>query len=433
LEGFSADETAALRFAAFLGSLRQSVERLDVILSLNQDIWESAFVPRLSGGLADRLSEVVIELEPLKEEEMVALLESRVPGMGRDILDKIQLSNAGTHSRGLIRAAAVTWDSPAAFPPPVPVVTPVFVSSVERVAPAVQEVAGPIDTPPAVVPVSIAEAAPTAFSLPESPVFTPPAESALTFTLPERKLPEPQPPVPPVELVFRPQWVEVPPPTPVFETPTEQEPVPVDVLPEPKPIRLEPEIPEFRPFSVPQEAPAIEVASHEVVEDSGWPVPAFSVPAENPFARFAAKKTSAPAFHFETPATPVQPAEAAPVPVFRSPFQMEAPEPIAAPAFQPSAQPAAQAPQPFAIPATPAFQVPSAPASSFVPASIVQETAPAAHDFPYGNSQAPAFEPAPQPAASVPAPEASSVPAADTDRVDELLRQFRERYGRGGL
>ena len=64
LEGFSTDETAALRLAAFLGSLRQSVERLDVILSLNQDIWQSAFVPRLSGGLADRLSEVVVELEP---------------------------------------------------------------------------------------------------------------------------------------------------------------------------------------------------------------------------------------------------------------------------------------------------------------------------------------------------------------------------------
>ncbi len=83
LEGFSSDETAALRLAAFLGALRQSVERLDVILSLNQDIWQSAFVPRLSGGLTDRLSEVVIELNPLTEEEMLALLESRVPGWER--------------------------------------------------------------------------------------------------------------------------------------------------------------------------------------------------------------------------------------------------------------------------------------------------------------------------------------------------------------
>ena len=430
LEGFSADETAALRFAAFLGSLRQSVERLDVILSLNQDIWESAFVPRLSGGLADRLSEVVIELESLKEEEMVALLESRVPGMGRDILDKIQLSEAGTHSRGLIRAAAMTWDSPAAFPPPVPVVTPVFVSPVERVVPVVAELAEPIDTPPSAVPISVAETGPSGFSLPESPVFTAPFESALTFTLPESKLPERQP----LATAFT-QREEISQPTPVFEAPAEQEPVPVDVLPDPKPVRLGPEIPEFRPFSVPQEASAIEVASHEVERDSAWPAPAFSVPAENPFARFAAREAPAPAFHFEKPASRVQPAQAVPVPAFQSPFQMETSEPIATPAFQPSAQPAAQVPQPFAAPVPPAFQaVPPGPAaSSFVPASIVQETTPSAHDSSYGNSQAAAFEPAPQPASQAPAPEVSSVPAADTDRVDELLRQFRERYGRGGL
>lgn len=109
LEGFSTDESAALRLAAFLGSLRQSVERLDVILSLNQDIWESAFVPRLSGGLADRLSEVVIELNPLSEDEMVALLESRVPGLGARVLAHVDRDEAGTHARGLVRAAGVAW------------------------------------------------------------------------------------------------------------------------------------------------------------------------------------------------------------------------------------------------------------------------------------------------------------------------------------
>ncbi len=81
VEGFSSDETAALRFAAFLGTLRESVPRLDVILSINRDIWESAFLPRLSDGLLDRLSEVVVELEPLNAEEMLALLESRTPGL----------------------------------------------------------------------------------------------------------------------------------------------------------------------------------------------------------------------------------------------------------------------------------------------------------------------------------------------------------------
>ena len=109
LEEFFTDDTAALRLAAFLGTLRQSVERLDVILSLNQDIWESAFAQRLSGGLADRLSEVVVELEPLTEMEMAALLDSRVPGMGRLMLDRINVAATGTHARGLIRAAGLEW------------------------------------------------------------------------------------------------------------------------------------------------------------------------------------------------------------------------------------------------------------------------------------------------------------------------------------
>ncbi len=109
LEGFSAEESAALKFAAFLGSLRQSVDPLDVIISLNQDIWQSAFVPRLSGGLTDRLSEVVVDLEPLTEAEMVRLLESRVPGLGAEVLDHVDLHKAGNHPRGLLRAAAAAW------------------------------------------------------------------------------------------------------------------------------------------------------------------------------------------------------------------------------------------------------------------------------------------------------------------------------------
>jgi len=109
LEGFSADESAALKLAALLGSLRQSVERLDVVLALNQDIWANAFLPRLSGGLADRLSEIVIELEPLTEKEMVDLLDSRAPGLGARVLEHIRLGGAETHARGLIRAAAAAW------------------------------------------------------------------------------------------------------------------------------------------------------------------------------------------------------------------------------------------------------------------------------------------------------------------------------------
>jgi hypothetical protein len=109
LEGFSTDENSALRLAAFIATLRQSVDRLDVVLSLNQDIWETAFLPRLSGGLADRVSEVMIDLDPLGPNEMVALLNSRAPGLGGEVLEHLEIGSMEHHARGLLRSAGVAW------------------------------------------------------------------------------------------------------------------------------------------------------------------------------------------------------------------------------------------------------------------------------------------------------------------------------------
>ncbi|NQW99827.1 hypothetical protein HQ447_04145, partial [bacterium] len=152
LEGFSTDEAAALRLAAFLGSLRQSVERLDVILSLNQDVWQNAFKPRLSGGLEDRLSEVVVELAPLSELEMEALLNSRVPGLGREVLGRLDLATSGGHARGLLRAAGMAWLKATAMDS----------SRAAEVAPEVKPPAAPVDSaaPPSIPPDEVAGDAP---------------------------------------------------------------------------------------------------------------------------------------------------------------------------------------------------------------------------------------------------------------------------------
>jgi hypothetical protein len=182
LEGFSSDETAALRLAAFLGSLRQSVERLDVILSINLDIWQSAFLPKLSGGLADRLSEVVVELEPLTDEEMVALLNSHAPGLGERILARIDLQESGSHARGLIRAACQEWlktaktQAPPAAVPPAPVI-PVEAPAdepfvIDQPAPASQAPTNVSADPGVAPPIE-----PSPPLLVEQPPSGPPAES----------------------------------------------------------------------------------------------------------------------------------------------------------------------------------------------------------------------------------------------------------------
>lgn len=177
LEGFSSDETAALRLAALLGSLRQSVERLDVILSLNLDIWQSAFLPKLSGGLADRLSEVVVELEPLTEVEMVALLNSRAPGLGERILARIDREASGKHARGLIRAAGQAWLKAAETEPPPAAVIPTPVALAELPAEETFVTAPPApESPPPVKVVEKPEVSPAVRPRPPVYVEEPPPE-----------------------------------------------------------------------------------------------------------------------------------------------------------------------------------------------------------------------------------------------------------------
>jgi hypothetical protein len=221
LEGFSADESAALRLAAFLGALRQSVDRLDVILSLNQDIWESAFLPRLSGGLADRLSEVVVELEPLKEAEMEALLDSRVPGLGRSVLDHIDVGSAGTHARGLIRAAGIAWLKATAMDAAPPVAAAVEVPD-PAPAPTKEAESWPapefVPAAPEHAPVTIPSEPPTYQAPVDSPLQTEPAVTA----------PEPVISQPLVDAPFqRPRPAFVPQPAAVAPPVTEPAPEPV--------------------------------------------------------------------------------------------------------------------------------------------------------------------------------------------------------------
>ncbi len=338
LEGFSLDESGALRFASFVCALRQSVERVDVIISVNQDIWEGAFVPRLSAGLADRLSELTIDIEPLDKKGVISVIESRAPGEGERIASGI----SATHARGVIREAAEFWGRK---------------DVVEATIPAFSEPE---------VPKRVEASAPVQIAA-ESPIQEAPEVQVVTC----------EPPVQPVAASV----VSTPPPALTSNAEAFAWPPPN--------IELPTAFPSQDDFTT--GVPAIDAAS--------------SIPVtidENPF-------------HVETVETNPLPSHVDPlIPVEMSFPSVQAPPPFAP---EPVAPPFEVSPPPFSPePVAPSFQA--------SPPHFSQEPV------------APPFQPAPQP--FVPEPVVPPVqvspqppaPEASTDRVDDLLRQFRERYGK---
>jgi len=106
LEGVHGDPDGARRVAGFLAGVRQEAPRADLVVSVNDDVWESAFIPALSGGLLDRLSEQTIRLDPLNDTQVISLLASRGHGDGAMLLDRLQLSPQDRYARRVLRLAS---------------------------------------------------------------------------------------------------------------------------------------------------------------------------------------------------------------------------------------------------------------------------------------------------------------------------------------
>lgn len=106
LEGVHGDPDGARRVAGFLAGVRQEAPRADLVVSVNDDVWESAFIPALSGGLLDRLSEKTIRLDPLNDDQVVALLASRGHGDGRKVLEQLNLAPQDRYARKVLRLAS---------------------------------------------------------------------------------------------------------------------------------------------------------------------------------------------------------------------------------------------------------------------------------------------------------------------------------------
>lgn len=108
LEGFSTNEEAALRLVSFLTSLRSQAGRMDVMLSVNGDVWENAFLPKIPSGLLDRISEFTVRLEPMSRDEAMMLLASRHQGAAR-LVDHMNPEHV-VYARSALRHAGMIWN-----------------------------------------------------------------------------------------------------------------------------------------------------------------------------------------------------------------------------------------------------------------------------------------------------------------------------------
>lgn len=109
VEGFSSNPEAALQVATFLNALHQSCEKLALIISVNGDVWETAFLPRIPCGLKDRLSDIVVDLKPMEKETAVKMLRDRAGDKADAITEELDFDSGVIYARGVIRCAANTW------------------------------------------------------------------------------------------------------------------------------------------------------------------------------------------------------------------------------------------------------------------------------------------------------------------------------------
>ncbi|MBK1856180.1 hypothetical protein JO972_14510 [Verrucomicrobiaceae bacterium 5K15] len=164
VEGFSSDPDAALQVASFLNALHQSCDQLALIISVNGDVWETAFLPRLPCGLKDRLSDIVVDLRPMTKEQAASLIKDRAGEHADQILDTMDLDTGVIYARGLIREASNKWEELGLVK-----AEPEEVEEVEEVEPIEEKVDSEMEVPepesseptaPVTAPVSTPAAAP---------------------------------------------------------------------------------------------------------------------------------------------------------------------------------------------------------------------------------------------------------------------------------
>lgn len=110
VDGLFGNEESALKVASHLISIRQAAPKTRVLISVNDDVWESSFLPGLPMGIRDRLEDCQVRLGPLDQDTAVDLLKSRDPEKGDQIFERLELEGSRFYPRAVLRRAREVWD-----------------------------------------------------------------------------------------------------------------------------------------------------------------------------------------------------------------------------------------------------------------------------------------------------------------------------------
>ena len=110
IDGLFGNAESALRLASQLIEIGQLAPKTKVIVSVNDDVWESAFSPKLPMGVRDRLEDRQIRLSPMDPISVVDLLKSRNDEETTEIFKRLELRSDELYPRAVLRRAREVWD-----------------------------------------------------------------------------------------------------------------------------------------------------------------------------------------------------------------------------------------------------------------------------------------------------------------------------------
>ena len=142
-DGLAGDGDAALRVTSSLVSLWEACRRVNIVVSVNDDVWGSTFSPGLPAGLRDRLDDVVVRLHSLNLEEANRLISARAGDESEKVISKLDLLSGDLYPRGVLKAAREVWSR--RDDPEFTVARPQFRPFSE---PAFSESPAPVERPP---------------------------------------------------------------------------------------------------------------------------------------------------------------------------------------------------------------------------------------------------------------------------------------------